>query len=76
MFTTDTGHYEYLRMPFRLCNGSSRFQKNVEIVLKPLIGKCVMVYIDDVIVYSKSVADHVDPWRPGKEDEGKDHEDK
>ena len=59
-FTAELGHFEYIRMPFGLCNAPSTFQRTMEIIFKPLIGKCVMVYIDDIIVYSKTMEEHVE----------------
>ena len=59
-FTAESGHFEYIRMPFGLCNAPSTFQRTMELIFKPLIGKCVMVYIDDIIVYSKTIEEHVE----------------
>lgn len=57
-FTSEFGHFEFNRMPFGLCNAPSTFQRLMENILRPLIGKFVLVYIDDVIVYSKNLEDH------------------
>jgi hypothetical protein len=41
------GHFHYIRMPFRLCNAPSTFQKAMETILEPILNTFVMVYIDD-----------------------------
>uniref|UniRef100_A0AAQ4PQG4 Gypsy retrotransposon integrase-like protein 1 n=1 Tax=Gasterosteus aculeatus aculeatus TaxID=481459 RepID=A0AAQ4PQG4_GASAC len=58
-FHTATGHYEYLVMPFGLANAPSVFQAFVNEVLREYIGKCVIVYIDDILVYSTDLEKHV-----------------
>ena len=58
-FTTELGHYEFNRMPFGLCNAPSTFQRLMENVLRPAIGKYAMAYIDDVIIYTKTFTQHI-----------------
>ena len=58
-FHTTTGHYEYLVMPFGLVNAPSVFQAFVNEVLREYLGKCVIVYIDDILVYSSDLGEHV-----------------
>ena len=57
-FTTPDGHYEYLRMPFGLKNAPATFQRLMNHVLRGLIGKELFVYLDDVVVYSCTLAEH------------------
>ena len=57
-FTSEFGHYEFNRMPFGLCNAPSTFQRLMENVLKPIIGRFALVYIDDVIIYSATLKEH------------------
>ena len=58
-FRCHMGHYEFLRMPFGLTNAPSVFQRTMDKVLASLIGKCVMVYIDDIVIYSENMDDHL-----------------
>lgn len=57
-FCTPSGHSEYHVMPFGLSNSPSVFQVLVNNVLTEFINRFVFVYMDDVLVFSTSVADH------------------
>ncbi|KAK3526593.1 hypothetical protein QTP70_030729 [Hemibagrus guttatus] len=57
-FVTPTGHYEYLVMPYGLVNAPSVFQDFMHEVLREFLHKSVLVYIDDILIYSRSMADH------------------
>lgn len=58
-FMVDGGHYEFNRMPFGLKNAPATFQRMINIVLNGLIGKGILVYMDDIIIYSVSLQEHV-----------------
>ena len=58
-FTTPFGLFEYVRMPFGLCNAPATFQRLMDFVLEGLIGDFCLVYLDDIIVYSKDKSDHL-----------------
>lgn len=58
-FTAVGGHYEFTRMPFGLTNAPATFQRVMDNVLKELIGKCCLVYLDDIVVFSSSLQEHM-----------------
>ena len=58
-FWTKWGTFTYKRMPFRLINAGETFQRAMDVYFHGLIDKCVVVYLDDVTVYSKNKEDHI-----------------
>jgi hypothetical protein len=61
--TPDGATYQYRVMPFGLKNAPATFQKLMTRVLAGLLGKCVHVYLDDIIVYSRTHEEHVSHLR-------------
>ncbi|KAK3549103.1 hypothetical protein QTP70_031898 [Hemibagrus guttatus] len=59
VFHTTCGHYEYCVMPFGLTNAPAVFQALINEVFQDLLGKGVIAYIDDILVYSTSMEEHV-----------------
>ncbi|KAF7640779.1 hypothetical protein LDENG_00014940, partial [Lucifuga dentata] len=58
-FNTSSGHYEYLVMPFGLTNAPAIFQALVNDVLRDMINQFVFVYLDDILIFSKNLSDHI-----------------
>ncbi|CAJ0919541.1 unnamed protein product [Ranitomeya imitator] len=57
-FNTRDGHYEYLVMPFRLCNAPAIFQDFVKDIFRDMLSTLVVVYLDDILIYSPDIDSH------------------
>lgn len=62
-FSTENGHFEFLRMPFGLKTAPATFQRAMDSVLRGLHGIHCLVYLDDIIVFSNSLAEHIQKLR-------------
>ncbi|KAK3571228.1 hypothetical protein QTP86_005421 [Hemibagrus guttatus] len=58
-FITPSGHYEYLVMPYGLPNTPSVFQSFMKEIFRDMLHRFVVVYIDDILIYSPNLSDHV-----------------
>lgn len=59
-FRTHRGLFQFKRLPFGLRNGPSAFQRVMQSILAPYLWLFCLVYIDDIVVYSKSYEEHID----------------
>lgn len=59
-FSTPTGHWEYHVMPFGLANAPAVFQDFINDVLREILNRFVFVYLDDILIFSDSLQEHID----------------
>ncbi|GBG85776.1 hypothetical protein CBR_g40585 [Chara braunii] len=59
-FKTMYGTYKFLVMPFGLCNTPSTFQTEMHRIFRPYPDKFMVVYLDDILVFSRTAREHVE----------------
>ena len=57
-FTTHLGQWEFLVMPFGLCNAPATFQRLMNKVFTAEINSFILVYLDDILIFIRSVEEH------------------
>ena len=57
-FGTNQGHFEFLIMPFWLCNAPASFQRLMNKVFIDNIGKSITMYLEDIQVLSQNINEH------------------
>ncbi|KAJ9525353.1 hypothetical protein QJQ45_003238 [Haematococcus lacustris] len=58
-FRTRYGHFEFTVLPFGLCNAPATFQRLMNDVLHDLLDDCVLVYLDDILIFSRTPQEHL-----------------
>jgi hypothetical protein len=59
-FSTPSGHYEYLVIPMGLSNAPSTFQAVMNNVFRDMLDKFVLIYLDDILIYSRTPEEHAE----------------
>ncbi|KAJ9522565.1 hypothetical protein QJQ45_008331 [Haematococcus lacustris] len=57
-FRTRYGHFEFTVLPFGLCNAPATFQRLMNDILHDLLDDCVLVYLDDILIFSRTPQEH------------------
>ena len=61
--TPDGGHYEFLRLPFGLCNAPGTFLRLMTAIFNEYLFSFVLIFLDDVLVFSKTEKEHKEHLR-------------
>jgi hypothetical protein len=59
VFTCQYDHFQFRVMPFGLTNAPATFQRMMNDILRRYIDRCAMVYLDDIIIFSKMEEEHI-----------------
>lgn len=59
-FSTHSGHFQFISLPMGLKNSPAIFQRVMNLILSGFLNKFCFIYVDDVIIFSKSESEHLD----------------
>ena len=59
-FVCHAGQFQYIRVTFGLTNAPATFQRGLDVILSRFKWKPCLVYLDDIVIFSKSVDEHID----------------
>ena len=62
-FRMQRGHFEFLVMPFGVPNAPATFQRMMNVVFKEELDTFVLVYLDDILVFLRTVEEHISHLR-------------
>ena len=62
-FKTQYGHFEFTMMPFGFTNGPTTFMDLMHRVFQPYLDQFIVVFVDDILIYSQSEEEHEDHLR-------------
>ena len=57
-FSTRYGTFQWKVLPLGLCNAPATFQRTMDQIFKSVKGRCMWIYLDDLIVFSKNISEH------------------
>ena len=66
-FRTQRGQFEFVVMPFGVTNVPSTFQRMMNMLFKDELDNFVLVYLDDILIFSKTLEDHIQHIRQALE---------
>ncbi len=58
-FRTRYGLYEFVVLPFGLCNAPATFMRLMNDIFRDELDRCVLIYLDDILIYSPSIEQHL-----------------
>ena len=58
-FRTRYGLYEFVVLPFGLCNAPATFMRLMNDIFHNELDRCVLIYLDDILIYSSSIKQHL-----------------